>query len=148
MRKPSAAPSERELSAKLTEGEILYRAVNRFAYTGKIEINIPIAEAKNGNSELIQCFGAALIRLHLFGSIVTASIQLNSKTNTGAVKIDNIVSDGFLTLKANRVGTKVFIPKLSLPRSHVFSKMFRTADIVWIIGIHYNSGFSLRLSVQ
>ena len=45
MQQPPRLPLMRELSAKLTEGEILYRVINMLTYTTEVLVNIQVANS-------------------------------------------------------------------------------------------------------
>ena len=101
--------------------------------------DIQIGKAKNGQSHLVQYFGAETIFFGFFRCIVTAAVQFYDKPSLCAVKIHDIVADGLLSLKANGVLAQKIIPQLSFPRSHVSAQIFGKRNVSAVILLHIGS---------
>ena len=65
--------------------------------------------------------GANSIFKHLVGLIMTGTIQFNNELCFGTIKICDIITQRFLSLKFDRIFIEKHIPKLSFMLGHVFS---------------------------
>jgi len=93
----------RELSAQLTEGEIIYSHIDIFTYSVKIIIDIRIANSQYRQIHALQLSCTDFIFFRLLLMIVSASVKLNNQSCLCTIEIRYIVSDGFLPLKTHRI---------------------------------------------
>ena len=63
-------------------------------------------------------------------------VQLDDKPCFCAVEIGDIAADGLLALEARGASAQILIPQLILPWRHVFAKLPRQWDILFIIVEH------------
>ena len=112
-------PLMRELSAKLTEGEILNSQIYVFAYSAKIAVKIQITDSDYLYFHTLQILCAKMILFCLFRSIVPTTIKLNNQTYLCTIEIHDVISYSFLSLKAYGVISQKFIPQFSFPRCHI-----------------------------
>ena len=96
-------PLMRELSAKLTEGEIFDNQVNVLTYSAEIMVDVQIANSQYSQIHGFQGFCAESIFFCLFRGIVPSSIKFNDKSCFRAIKVCNIIANRFLPLKAHRI---------------------------------------------
>ena len=89
----------RELSAKLTEGEIFNSQIYIFTCTAEIAVNIQITDPDHCQFHALQIFCTKIIFFCLLWSIVPATIQFNNQSDLRTIKIYNVVSNRFLPLK-------------------------------------------------
>ena len=92
-------PLMRELSAKLTEGEILHRQIYVFAYTAKIAVNIQITDSDYCQFHALQILCAKIIFFCLLRGIVSTAIKLNNHPDFCTIEIHDIIPNCFLPLK-------------------------------------------------
>ena len=95
----------RELSAKLTEGEILNRQIYVFTYTTKIAVNIQITDSDHCQFHTLQILCSTIIFFCLLSGIVSTTIKFNNQANLCTVEIHNVISNRFLPLKPYMIGS-------------------------------------------
>jgi len=93
-------PLMRELSAQLTEGEILNSQIYVFAYTTKVAVYIQITNSDYCQFHTLQILCSKMILFCLLGGIVSTTVKLNNQSKLCTIEIHNIISNRFLSLKA------------------------------------------------
>ena len=93
-------PLMRELSAKLTEGEILHLQIYEFTYTAKITVNIQIADSDYRQLHTLQIRSTKIIFSCLFFGVMPTAIKFNHQTCLCTIEIHNVIANRFLSLKA------------------------------------------------
>ena len=89
----------RELSAKLTEGEIFNSQIYVFACTSKITVNVQITDSKNRKLHALQILCTNIVFFYLFRGVVTTAIKLNDQSNACAVEVHYVITNRFLPLE-------------------------------------------------
>ena len=118
-------------------------SVDTRADTGKIAVNIGITEPQNLQSHLLQCLCAHRVSLFLLVGVVSTAVQLDHQLCLGAIKISDVLTDGFLSLKADRIGAQKPVPQLSFPRGHLFTQRDGKRNILRIVRFHEDSSFEM-----
>lgn len=88
----------------------LHLSIQKLTHTGKIPMNIQIADPHHFKTHLFQSLCANLIRFLLFFCIVTATIQFNNQASLCTIEINYVLPYCFLPLKSHRIIPQVFIP--------------------------------------
>ncbi len=100
----------RELSAKLTEGEILDSQINVFTNSTEISVYIQIANSHYLQIHGFQFFGPQFILFCLICCILPTPIKFKHQSCFCTIEIHNIISDCLLPLKANGIASQKVIP--------------------------------------
>ena len=130
------APSSEGAFSSVSLHRTLYDHVDIFTNATEITVNIQIT-----NSDYIQFHAVQICCSHrifsgLLRLVMTTAIQFNNQPCLCTVKIHNIVTDCFLTLKSNRILSQIFIPQFSFPWCHIFTKCSCQRDVFFVILLH------------
>ena len=99
-------------------------------------LHIQIAEAQDPQPHLLQCSGAFPVPLGLRRLIMSAAVQFNDQSGLGAIKVRDIIANGFLPLKAEGIVSEELIPQFAFPRSHIFAQLFGAGNVFLPIWLH------------
>ena len=139
-------PQSASLTAPSSEGakspppyckkRFLDYTVNVFTYALKILIHIQITDPQHLQAHTFQSFCPFTIFPGLFLTVMFAAVQLHDEPGLGTIKIRDIISNRFLPLKAHRIMTQIFVPKLSFPRRHIPAQFPRKRNVFFIVRLH------------
>ena len=71
-----------------------------------------------------------------FFCIMSAAVQFNDQSGLGAIKVRDIIANGFLPLKAEGIVSEELIPQFAFPRSHIFAQLFGAGNVFLPIWLH------------
>lgn len=89
-----------------------------------MKVNLPIVETDNMNMTAFKESGSFHVVGQFFFSVVLAPVQFYDQAGLWAVKVTDVVTYDFLSVKAKAVFSKEKIPQFSFFLCHVTSKFF------------------------
>ena len=101
-----------------------YGPFDFYADFSKMKVNLPIVETDNMNMTAFKESGSFHVVGQFFFSVVLAPVQFYDQAGLWAVKVTDVVTYDFLSVKAKAVFSKEKIPQFSFFLCHVTSKFF------------------------
>ena len=101
-----------------------YGPFDFYADFSKMKVNLPIVETDNMDMTAFKESGSFHVVGQFFFSVVLAPVQFYDQTGLWTVKVTDVVTYDFLSVKAKAVFSKEKIPQFSFFLCHVTSKFF------------------------
>ena len=101
-----------------------YGPFDFYADFSKMKVNLPIVETDNMDMTAFKESGSFHVVGQFFFSVVLAPVQFYDQAGLWAVKVTDVVTYDFLSVKAKAVFSKEKIPQFSFFLCHVTSKFF------------------------
>ena len=96
---------------------------NILTYRVEIACDISIGVTQNCQPQFVQCCIAFSIRSLPCGFIMLRAVKFDNKFRLRAIKIDNVMSDYFLTIHSDRKFFQKVIPEMTFFLCHLFPQI-------------------------